>query len=743
MSPTVAKPGSKKMTRLIRKTVLLTTAACMTVAAGAYEIPTHVTFCEVALNRSVLSTDPNFWADINMPLGLGTTYPASTGGVRLGSSLVPYGSTQEDEEFQTIVFNHFFDPQFNNFTGRGMDAFSLTGNASPNWAIEDLGEVRDIRTNREQIFSVRHLQQYFYAALTSATVADRQTFMGRTLESLGHAIHHIQDMAQPQHVRNDQHVHPLPFVPGPDINPEWAFYERFSQDHLTPAVVLSLVNGANYPIPSFPSSRQFWHTQGATTARYVGMAEFTSNNFVSWGKNFQTQMAWNQPIPVEAGSDMPNPDTANVDGTHKNVQSRSVSVTLPNFSQRTGSMDFAIGKVYDGNTGVIVADQKLAAVSVTSGLVGPGAVSGPLAVFVENSGVYEDQYRFLVPRAVAFSTGLINHQFRGRLNVQRSGNSSSWTVTNLSGTPTGGTAMQQQAINGILTLYYDDASNVRRQIPGSAATTVNLSYGQSITIAASEPPAGTRKVIAAFRGRIGAEGDASGAGFFVSAGKAIDFAPPTIPCGAPFSAAGGIEGAEQYMDLGSAAGTVQGEFEAYYITDSMVVRRTNSSGQLLFTTNGFVRGYQTFDIAHAGSTDPALNRIWIKITGSESGTAWTSTIGCPGQAIGNADRVLKRVNIGFQQNGNNLGCPSGHYNIILDGLHVGTLPWGQFGGASLGGIQTTQGSNHNLRLVKVTTNNGSPYTVGCALPVTMMSLPNFTTINVNAYIGNGGSISIQ
>jgi hypothetical protein len=41
--------------------------------------------------------------------------------------------------------------------------------------------------------------------LTSPTADERKGFFGKTFQTLGQVIHHTQDMAQPQHVRNDAH----------------------------------------------------------------------------------------------------------------------------------------------------------------------------------------------------------------------------------------------------------------------------------------------------------------------------------------------------------------------------------------------------------------------------------------------------------------------------------------------------------------------------------------------------------
>jgi len=42
-------------------------------------------------------------------------------------------------------------------------------------------------------------------ALISETPAARYSATTQLFQNLGHVLHHVQDMAQPQHVRNDAH----------------------------------------------------------------------------------------------------------------------------------------------------------------------------------------------------------------------------------------------------------------------------------------------------------------------------------------------------------------------------------------------------------------------------------------------------------------------------------------------------------------------------------------------------------
>src|SRR5262249_29413094 len=58
------------------------------------------------------------------------------------------------------------------------------------------------------------VKQAYLAALTSPNAADRQQQAQQLFLSLGHVLHHLQDMAQPQHTRNDAHCDPGSTIAG-------------------------------------------------------------------------------------------------------------------------------------------------------------------------------------------------------------------------------------------------------------------------------------------------------------------------------------------------------------------------------------------------------------------------------------------------------------------------------------------------------------------------------------------------
>jgi hypothetical protein len=114
--------------------------------------------------------------------------------------------------------------------------------------------------------------------------------------------------------------------------------------------------------------------------------------------------------------------------------------------------------------------------------------------------VYRDYAERLVPRAVAYSTALIDYFFRGRMSAF--GDDSAMRIQNLS----------DETMDGTFTLYYDDASDTRRPVPGAAwartlapqAVVTDL----RVTAPTSPAPKEPGKYMLVFRGGLGSEPDA-------------------------------------------------------------------------------------------------------------------------------------------------------------------------------------------------------------------------------------------
>lgn len=599
---------------------------------SAYEVSTHQILTRQAAVRSVLN--PANGVPLLSDLGFGNwgdeSYIPSTGGDRRTLlDIMDFGAVYEDTHYALRVFNHFFDPQYNNFTGRPLHISYDRGNTSPDWAIEDRGEVRHLAGIQSQEFSFRSGQQYLFNALTEPLPEKRRVMSSLAFQSLGQIVHHIQDMAQPQHVRNDQHVHDVGSA-HLLAETEWSYFERYTENTIN-ATIPAILNANSYLIPSFSTARQFWHTAGTNVPRYVGMAEFTAQNYVSFGTEFESARVNGGEVIVN-NANFPLPS-----GVDKKIMPLRIDdLRFTDGVLRPGTFEFLIGNVYDENTKQTKTNQRLAAASLLTPHFNAKGLTARF--FTENTEVYKDAYNVLLPRAVAFSAGLINHFFRGRIDFRKNTQANNkWYIDNL------GT----QVMIGQLIIYFENSAGYREPVPNAPVIYVNIAAGQrNYEITFPEPPSNARKLIAVFRGQIGSEGSPSptSTGFYAVAGKVIGYTPPALPCG-QLVTSGGHAGYDQPMELGSTAGKVSVQFQAYSIPDKLEIFALDDAGNSsvrLLSTGGQVTQYWEKTFQH----DPAVrgsSKVRIKVTGNESSnTLWQLGVSCPGQPAPQVDRLESR-----------------------------------------------------------------------------------------------------
>jgi hypothetical protein len=244
----------------------------------AYEQPTHRDISEQSVKISALSTD----GKVLEALGL---KPLSATDRAANEQFPNYRNEQHDifdlvsdgadfEDNGSRATNHFYDP----VRGRAASPCDsdLGYETSPDWALEDRRQLDG------QDDSFADTRKFFFDALTAQRQPDRDRAWGRTFQGLGQIIHHIQDMAQPQHVRNDLHFAytptPLACIGGS------SFYERYTnRDDVRPRLPYDQSDSHYEPvdITTFSVPRRFWDTEDGR-----GIAEYTNRGFVSAGTNF-------------------------------------------------------------------------------------------------------------------------------------------------------------------------------------------------------------------------------------------------------------------------------------------------------------------------------------------------------------------------------------------------------------------------------------------------------------------------
>ncbi|MES2353741.1 MAG: hypothetical protein V4568_04915 [Pseudomonadota bacterium] len=409
--------------------------------AFAYEVQTHETLSEAALNGSVLKTDSSVLARLGLePLDRQQKFPGSDGQQEI-VNLFKIGANLEDTSIRAI--NHFYDP----ITDNGV-AFT-----SPTWTLEDKGSIP------RQNYSFRDTRDYFYKALTQPSKTDREQYFGLTFEALGHVIHHVQDMAQPQHTRLDNHLN-LGWTQQELPIENRSRYEEYSND------VRSNLPITGYSPVKFSRLRDFWKTGTG-----AGMGEFSNRNFVTDGTNFtlrngQAVAGTRYALPAPNGT---SEEKALVDILAEKGQPLPSTLQTRCAARSACLLTFyasTVRDVYTQSTSVnprastlSIFDQDLKMYGRTIVYLDPDSLNFDSAntytidrLFVLNRFNFDEAHKFLIPRAVAYSTGLINYFFRGKMDwVADSANSAMHAIKNLG----------EERMNGTFEIYYDAVDGKR------------------------------------------------------------------------------------------------------------------------------------------------------------------------------------------------------------------------------------------------------------------------------------------
>ena len=385
----------------------------------AYKQPTHIELSKSAVKKSKVAMDATLLSDLGLEgYQFFETFqnpdkPNDQNAKLDIINLIMQGANFEDRVPRSLA--HFYDPI--------SDTGLFTSNKSPDWALEDIGDVNS-GVDGPQEYSYKDARQYFYLALTSLPGQERSNNWGKTFQTLGQVIHHVQDMSQPEHVRNDPHL--------PVTDTSW--YEDYTDDHKGEAHISGLMSGNSYPIPTFNTARDFWTTRATEASELLrqGIADFTNRNFVSNNTNFDYDAAglllstdYYYPQPVQVVSR--NIADADVLGTAGQDLCTKLKSAASNFAPGNCYIDFVETTVTDAYTNTSSTNERASSYSVfnkylrdygkTVGIPGVNGTETARGFFTLNSLNYDAAHNYLIPRAVAYSAGLINHFFRGKLQI--------------------------------------------------------------------------------------------------------------------------------------------------------------------------------------------------------------------------------------------------------------------------------------------------------------------------------------
>ena len=386
---------------------------------NAYELETHAAISRAASNASVLAT-PGTLASLGLrPLGINDRQQTFANSRREPQSilaLIQFGARWEDDKSWEQALRHFYDPVNNRPLAiedhRG-DSFIV---ASPDWALESPDSIP------AQAHSYQDARRHFYGALTGLSEVERRKSFGLMFQSIGHVIHHLQDMAQPQHVRNDVHCDRgicktlFPHVYAPSQYEKYTDLNSPTDPRLQIRINLPLEKpastavypGANAATVPFKTPRHFWRTTapGSAITDGKGIAEYTNRNFYSAGT-------------INSPYSSPSPPT--VTDWFTSNERIDIQQLLPGTALR-GTVRFFERPVNDAVAGEVgtnaralseaLLDADLAQIYSTTHTTG-------YLVFALNRFTFDAAHQYLIPRAVAYSAGLINYFFRGQLEIRQ------------------------------------------------------------------------------------------------------------------------------------------------------------------------------------------------------------------------------------------------------------------------------------------------------------------------------------
>ncbi len=327
------------------------------------------------------------------------------------------------------VFRHFFDPYLNQPLNGACLLLSdppSPCDMAPNWAIGTADftqqpiQPRDDRRNHFTVFDAREVM---YRALTgrdgngadvAVTPGERNSYWATTFRALGDIVHLNQDMAQPQHTRNEPHSGYGSQFTQTTVSGHKSILENFVEasvlgdDHFSVGTDTSepIRIGAisftfdGYMVPDFTTYGEFW-TRGGTQ----GLADYSNRGFFTQTRNLGNP---SNPYPNPSRNPLDYrpylaADPVRWDGTP----------IPPDANGHVAKLYYAIGDVPDALTGVPATGQKMSTVSAWDRFMQRQGIPW----FTLTRANYIDQANLLLQRAVGYSTGLLQYFFRGKLTI--------------------------------------------------------------------------------------------------------------------------------------------------------------------------------------------------------------------------------------------------------------------------------------------------------------------------------------
>jgi hypothetical protein len=357
--------------------------------------------------------------------------------------------------------NHFYDPT----SKMGLHIRNTLGSALPstNWGTQSNAAFSYLFFSGVNDYAWQNARSYQSNWIVQPLQTNRNGQAALMFRSVGQVMHLLQDTSQPQHVRNEQHLDQWPFI---HINTTWrSKFEDWGSQHLadTNFEINFQMAPLNWTLAGFTNLASFWDRNlyngtdvvpledDVDSGPLLGLAEFCNGNFLTVTGTYGNLPGGTYELPSSVfttlSSVQSNPAASativTIDGkqyAHCVVAQTNGGITVPIHS----ALDFLAAKF----------------TSQTAQLNN---------IHADDPDVISNYHSILLPQAVAYSTGLLDYYFRGRLQVTNasiSGTTCEFVAQNVS---------PQAFSGGKFRMFYDDASGNRTE-----ATNLITTYSNSL-----------------------------------------------------------------------------------------------------------------------------------------------------------------------------------------------------------------------------------------------------------------------
>lgn len=417
---------------------------------------THMQLSEFAADNSVLSKGKGDYLK-NLGFVDGLTTNLKWGTEKTVKKWLAEGALLEDAGaywqagFNYARYNNHFHNPLQPWSSAGLtDGVPFTTKSAVLWA--QAGGYQSAFPEGDQSWNT--IRNLYLLALTSATDSERQATFAKTFKGLGHQLHLIEDMAQPDHVRNDSHIwdslagkNP---VHGSFFFETWAkgksaLINTLAANPVFPTVPFNVSYDNFVPVTQLIDTKQYSQSKTPSVSLAQGLAEYTNANFFSDDTIFAAEK-------YSEGDKhyFPYPKKSST-----NLQAYEDNSMLPKeiwAEDTVKDVAFYISKDKDGES----IDYFVRSSYLTNHVKDENDKTLYYRTFYRDEVCHEDYAKKLIPRAVGYSAGLLNYFFRGKLDLVEDG--TDYRIQNSSDEDIAGDISSFK-------LFYDDDNGNRNEIP--------------------------------------------------------------------------------------------------------------------------------------------------------------------------------------------------------------------------------------------------------------------------------------